>query len=258
MSDENTTDAARTGDTITDGGSDLASDGAGVAAIETAAGAEQASHVPPPSQAIAASSGTQRSAPINVDNELAAKELLADKLGAGLIQYDEYAKAIAGHDRNIITAQRQERAELQESIRPIQQAKQVSDSNRIYFQAWGNGKDVANIKYGKTITSATAQKLFKEAETEFENNPMYKDRPEFDATTVVRMKWLEKLEAASKATAKGPTPVAAVTQSTRFSGSGGAQAVQADRDTRTAKQKLDAGEYPGLIEDTERFVSGTR
>lgn len=198
------------------------------------------------------SASQQPSSPIDVDAELNAKELLADKLQAGVITYEDYAKQLIQHDRRITQAQRQERLAIQESVRPIQQAREITDQNRKYFAAWGKNDHNADKLYGKTVLAKMAEKLFNDARDEYEADPMYANNPNFDANTVIRMKWMEKLATASKK----PSPSATTESSTQLSGGGGAGAQAYTPDGRTARQKLDAGEYSSIVEETERLISG--
>lgn len=180
-------------------------------------------------------------APIDLDAELNAKELLIDKYGAGLISPEEYAKQAAVHEKNILKAQR----ELAKPAQQVQQTIKQQEAAQAYWQQWGKGKDVAQLTFGKTVKPDRAAALFREATAEVSANPRYQNRPEMDPEAIAYDKWMDKLEAEAKkkpATASASTPQTRVTGDTPVSQSG----VQTGP-RKTAKQKLADGEY-GLLD----------
>jgi hypothetical protein len=246
-------------ETTNAGGADAggASEGDGgsgeVAGNDGTAPAQQA-----PAQQTPASTGSGSGAApdvrkgIDIDAELTAKEQLADDLEQGRIEYTEYNKKVAAIDRKITQGQR-------EMLAPAKEIKQASDTrkaNQQFFQGWGKGQSVAELKYGKLVAGPTSEKLFAEAEAEVIADPTY-NRPEFDTTTVVRMVWMKKLEAESKKpkpTTAGPKPVQQA--SARISGSAGSGGQAQNQGAKTARQKLNDGDYGDLSGEMEPLLGG--
>jgi hypothetical protein len=183
---------------------------------------------------------------IDIDAELSAKEALADKLEAGTITYEDYAKKVAGHDRNIVKGQRQ----LAKPAQEVQRTYQQQEANRQYWAKWGQGKDVAQIQYGKTVSAKAAQRVLAEVEAEFDANPRYQ-RPEFQRNrdALIYDKFIDALGVE----AKKPKQQQATTTSTRASGSGGAGASPISGGTqKTARERLNDGEYE-IGQDAQRL-----
>lgn len=225
--------------------SDSKSDIQGAAdTIEESAAPAQSSVAPGDGQN-AATDVRKSTDPIDIDAELSAKERLADDLNDGRIDIADYNKAVAKHDRNITTAQRK----MLEPAQAIAQADDVRKQNQQFFQNWGKGAGVAQIKYGKSVTGTAAQKAFNEAEAEVLADPTYANRPEFDMATVIRMKWMEKLDQASKAKPAPATQTRSAAQqpaATRYTGNSAASVSSGGESHKTAKQKLEDGDYGDL------------
>lgn len=195
----------------------------------------------PVTQSAASTGGASSSASdirgtVDLDAELNAKELLADQLAAGVIGSEDYAKKVVVHDRNIIKAQRA-------MLEPAKQVQQTFEQQKVaqqYWTNWGSGKDVAQLQFGKTVKADLAAALFREAKNEVLANPRYQGRNEIDPESIAYDKWMDKMDAESK---KKPAPANTSTPQTRVSGDTPVSQSGGTGPRRTAREKLEAGEY---------------
>lgn len=175
----------------------------------------------------------------DLDAQLDAKESLADKLEKGDITYEEFTKQAAQIERKIVKAQREMAKPAQQVAQTIQEQKQAV----AYWQNWGKGKDVAQDQYGKTVSAATAKKLYQQAIGEFEANPRYQ-RPEYGGKrgdTIIYEKFMDMLaeESTKKSNVTSRAPAG-----TNPSGTGrAASTTVSGSPNKTARQRLADGEY---------------
>lgn len=181
---------------------------------------------PPPAQAI------------DIDSELTKKESLAAKLEAGEVTYEEYAKQAVAIDRNIVKAQRQ----LAEPARRVQETIQRQENAQNYWRNWGKGKDVAQTHYGKNVPAAKAAALYKQVEEEFLANPRYQ-RQEFSGQAGDALIYDKFIDALAAESTKKPTIGKTAATSARASGAGGATGAPSTSAGKTARQRLDDGDY---------------
>lgn len=174
--------------------------------------------------------------PIDIDAQLNAKDILIDKFASGLITAEDYAQETAKIDKQIVKAQR----ELAKPAQQVQQTYQQQEAAKAYWQNWGKGTDIAQ-KIGKAVRGDRAAALFQEAMAEVQANPRYQGRKEFDANSIAYDRWLDKLEAEAKK--KPATGGAAAGAGTRVSGDRSVPQTAQPGPRRTAREKLESGEY---------------
>ncbi len=174
--------------------------------------------------------------PIDIDSQLNAKDLLIDKYASGLITAEDYAQETAKIDKQIVKAQR----ELAKPAQQVQQTYQQQEAAKAYWQNWGKGTDIAQ-KIGKAVRGDRAAALYAEAMAEVQANPRYQGRKEFDANSIAYDRWLDKLEAEAKK--KPAAGGAAAGAGTRVSGDRSVPQTGQPERRRTAREKLEAGEY---------------
>jgi hypothetical protein len=118
---------------------------------------------------------------------------------------------------------------------------------KAYWTNWGKGTDPAQTIGGKSFSKADAQALFAQVEAEFDADPI-NQRPELqaDRDSALYREFCKALRAGPKK----PKPGAAAT---RVSGSGGAGASPITGSNKTARQRLDDGDYD-LGADVERMT----
>ena len=195
-------------------------------------------------------SGTQAEVrpAIDIDAELNAKDMLAERLEKGLIDFPEYNREVSKHDKNITKAQR----EMLEPAKEIKRQSDVEKANQRYFSTWGQGSDIAQAKFGKTIAGPVALKAWNDAQAEALADPTF-NRPGYDLDTVIKVKWMQKLETESKKTGQSArtTPAPA---GTRISGSTATSIPANTRPQKTARQKLNDGDYGDLAGEMKELL----
>jgi hypothetical protein len=244
---EETTDAtisdAGAGEATAGGDAGLSGDGNADAVAEVAANDDSADSstesARAPSSASEPAADVQRTAdpagPIDLDAKLDALDALNDKLERGDLSYEEHAKQSAKLNREITKATR----EVVKPAQEIAQRAKEADEARKYWTNWGKGDDPANL-IGKTVNSARAQQLFEQSYRSVANSPRYKGRKGIDVNAIAYDKFLDALEAEKKNPAK--TVVKPTSTATRVSGGTESNNRTPTRE-RSAKEKLDAGEY---------------
>ncbi len=169
---------------------------------------------------------------IDIDAELEAKERLADQLEKGEIDYAEYNKGIAKHDKAIIKAQRQ----MVEPAKQVQQRQQQEENFKLYFRNWGKGADPAQ-SIGKGYTAQQAQALYRKVEQDFDADPL-NQHLNADREHALYREFCKQLRTPP---AKN-TPAQRATASTRASGSGGAGSPVTSGSAKSARQRWQDGE----------------
>lgn len=139
---------------------------------------------------------------------------------------------------------------MAEPARRVERAYQQQEQAKAYWTKWGSGKDVAQMQYGKSVTPSRAKAVYTQVEAEFDANPRYQRR-EFQESraALIYDKFVDAL--AVEATKKPGTTTRAPVQ-TRASGASGAAGGSAAGGNKTARQRLNEGEYD-LSGDAQRL-----
>lgn len=179
----------------------------------------------------------------DIEAEIAAKEQLAAKLETGEITMEEYGRGIAKADRNIAKAQKA----LIEPAQRVQSAYEEQERARAYWANWGRARepDVAQLEFAKTVPAAKAKELYQKVAADIEANPRYANRKEMDLRSIVYDRWMSALESESK---KKPASATASASSSRITGAGGTAPQPGAGSNKTARQRLDDGEYDAQLQ----------